>query len=206
MLNKNAVVCENCGEKVEKPPVQKWYGKSITVILFLIFFFPIGLFLMWKYSTWDISAKVTITVIWGVILIIGILGEEEPNNIETSVQPASSVTASESKNSKPSVEVIEIDYRTLYDEYEENSIAADEKYKGKTLKITGEIDEISKDIFHKPFITIQLEYLKNIRLNFKNTEEPKLAQLSKGQTITVTGKCKGMTILDVGLEKCELVD
>lgn len=193
-------------EKVEKPPVQKWYGKSITVILFLIFFFPIGLFLMWKYSTWDISAKVTITVIWGVILIIGILGEEEPNNIETSIQSTSSVTASESKNSKPSVEVIEIDYRTLYDEYEENSIAADEKYKGKTLKITASIDDIGKDILDKPYAETEIDFLKNVRFYFKNTEESKLAQLNKGDTITVIGKCKGMLIQDVDLEKCELVD
>lgn len=31
----------------------KWYKKTGWIIFLLIFFFPVGLFLMWKYAKWN---------------------------------------------------------------------------------------------------------------------------------------------------------
>ena len=42
-------------------PKEKWYKRTIGIILMLFIFFPIGLFLMWKYSRWPKSIKWTIT-------------------------------------------------------------------------------------------------------------------------------------------------
>lgn len=42
---------------------EKWYEKSITTVLFLIFFWPIGLYLMWKYRDLNRVAKILITIL-----------------------------------------------------------------------------------------------------------------------------------------------
>ncbi len=52
------------------PPVKKWYEKSWVIILFLIFFWPVGVFLMWRYAPWSKLAKIIITV----VLVLGTWG------------------------------------------------------------------------------------------------------------------------------------
>lgn len=49
--------------------ITKWYQKSIWVIILLILFFPVGLFLMWKYTNWNKKAKIVITGIFALIVI-----------------------------------------------------------------------------------------------------------------------------------------
>lgn len=48
---------------------QKWYQKTFGIILLLIFFFPIGLYLMWRYGKWNKTVKVVVTA---ALVIIGI--------------------------------------------------------------------------------------------------------------------------------------
>lgn len=52
---------------MEKQTKKPWYGNTLLVILLLIIFFPVGLFLMWKYSRWNIVVKGLVT---GVFLLI----------------------------------------------------------------------------------------------------------------------------------------
>ena len=55
---------------------KKLYQKTWFIILLLVVFFPVGLFLMWKFSSWKtivkiiVSAVVAIVVVTGVIVII----------------------------------------------------------------------------------------------------------------------------------------
>lgn len=61
---------------------QKWYEKNLAIILFLIFFFPVGLFLMWKYSKWNKVAKIIISIFFGIVLISNI-GSKKTNQAAT---------------------------------------------------------------------------------------------------------------------------
>ncbi|HCY82129.1 MAG TPA: hypothetical protein DHV22_11260, partial [Xanthomarina gelatinilytica] len=47
----------------------KWHQNPVTVILFLIFFFPVGLYLMWKHNLWNKTARVVISVFFGLMII-----------------------------------------------------------------------------------------------------------------------------------------
>lgn len=49
---------------------KKWYQKTGWIIFFLIFFFPLGLFLMWKYSSWKKTIKGIVTA----LLAFGFIG------------------------------------------------------------------------------------------------------------------------------------
>ena len=48
---------------------QKWYQKTFGIILLLIFFFPIGLYLMWRYGKCNKTVKIVVTA---ALVIIGI--------------------------------------------------------------------------------------------------------------------------------------
>lgn len=50
----------------------KFYKKNWFVILMLILFWPVGLFLMWKYSPWSKTTKIIVTVVIAVLVIAGL--------------------------------------------------------------------------------------------------------------------------------------
>lgn len=49
---------------------QKWYQKISWIIALLFLFFPVGLFLMWKYANWNKYVKIGISVFWGIVSLI----------------------------------------------------------------------------------------------------------------------------------------
>ena len=111
-------------------------------------------------------------------------------------------------SSQQAEEVITVDYKVLHADYIANPINADEKYKGKTLQLTGQVGTIDREIDQRTYITFDIdEYLNNVRITFKKDQESKVAQLTKGQTITIKGKCTG-TLLSttVALDDCEIVE
>ena len=91
--------------------------------------------------------------------------------------------------------VLKIGAEQLRAEYEENEVAADEKYEDKILYVNGVIDDIGKDILDTPYITLNDGTTFNsVQCMFKKADEPILAGLKKGQEITVRGKCEGKAI------------
>ena len=56
-----------------------------------------------------------------------------------------------SADSKPSVK---ISASRLYKEYDANEIAADQKYKGKIIEVTGVIRDIGNDIMNNAYVTL----------------------------------------------------
>lgn len=54
----------NTPKKNEFESTKQWYQKTGWAIAFLIIFFPIGLFLMWKHTNWNKIIKIIITAIF----------------------------------------------------------------------------------------------------------------------------------------------
>lgn len=87
-------------------PKTPWYGKTWVIVLFLIFFWPVGLIFMWmKTCPWKKVAKIIVTVVIGALvainIAIGVIGcsiavdaiDESSNRTQSSSQqlpPASS--------------------------------------------------------------------------------------------------------------------
>lgn len=71
----NVRFCPDCGSPtsdmraVASPQQRKWYQRNGFILLFLILFFPVGLYLMWKYGSWSKAGKIVATVIVGVLMI-----------------------------------------------------------------------------------------------------------------------------------------
>ncbi|MDS0525439.1 Ltp family lipoprotein [Clostridium sp. SHJSY1] len=66
----------------------KWYEKNVTIILFLVFFFPVGLFLMWKYGRWNKVAKIAISIFFALVLIANIGGNKTNQTATTKTETA----------------------------------------------------------------------------------------------------------------------
>lgn len=63
----------------QDPDHKKWYQKTGWIIALLILFFPVGLFLMWKYTNWKKPIKGIITAL---ILLIALSGIVSPDKLE----------------------------------------------------------------------------------------------------------------------------
>ena len=81
------------------PQKEKWYQKSWVIVLFLIFFWPVGLFLMWKYKkNWKKPVKIIITVLLAIIVLFSCIDTGDTDN-SSSNQPTSS-SASDKQTTK----------------------------------------------------------------------------------------------------------
>lgn len=119
---------------------------------------------------------------------------------DTSTSRATSATAS-ARNS------IKITAEELYQAYEENEVAADRKYGGQLVEITGEVDNIGTDMIGRVYITFPTgQTLKSVQCYFEDEEAiDGVASIVKGQTITVVGTCDGFT-LNVSVKDCAITD
>lgn len=87
---------------INKPPSgPKWYTKTWCIISFLILFFPVGIFLMWKYANWKCSTKVGITICFLILMLIapknGTASEEPSQHTESSSVFENASTVSETQ-------------------------------------------------------------------------------------------------------------
>ncbi|MEC8598976.1 MAG: hypothetical protein VXY15_01350 [Bacteroidota bacterium] len=96
--------------------------------------------------------------------------------------------------------VLMVNSKTLYNAFSNNEIAADEKYKGKIIQVTGSIRDIGKDLMDDAYITlIGGEFFGDVQCFFPNKSD--LIDLKKGQRVKVIGYCDGL-FLNVLLKNC----
>lgn len=98
----------------------------------------------------------------------------------------------------------EIIAAVLYAGYRNNEVAADEKFKGKKLAITGTISDIGKDIADQPYISFRVDDFESVTCYFDNENVKAISKLSKGEKITVVGKCGGLILTNVVIRDCQL--
>lgn len=164
----------------------------------------------------------------GVIAVISFIGsamgggEESPsaNDDTTTVTTDSgdSAEVEEVADEKPAkkdkkkpaaapapVKAMNVDASKLAKEFEQNELAADTKYEGKTLRITGRIDKIDTDIWDDEKYILRLGgkwEIVGVNCNDMSTDE--LATLKQGQTVTVIGKFDDGGDLGVEVADCQL--
>lgn len=65
---------------------EKWYKKTTWIIVLLVVFFPLGLFLMWKHSSWNKWVKISISAVFALSCIIAILSEKNTTTQTNDIQ------------------------------------------------------------------------------------------------------------------------
>lgn len=94
----------------------------------------------------------------------------------------------------------------LATEYKANQVAADEKYKGKTIEVSGTIYNIGKDILDAPYVTLNgVDMVTNIQCMFDKSDQSQLSSLSKDTKIVLRGKVSGQVVFNVLMNNCSIV-
>lgn len=103
-------------------------------------------------------------------------------------------------------EVISVSAIELYNQFENNAVAAKENYKGKTIQVTGTVDSIDEGFWGDLYITLKAdEYgFSSVQCFFKKDQASTIASLSSGQTVTVKGSDPSSSF-NVTLQNCSIV-
>ena len=77
--------------------------------------------------------------------------------------------------------------------YSENTVAADQQFKGKKFKVTGTVDDISTDIMGDPYVTLRggVNQFMEPQFSFDKSASDQLASLKKGAKVTLVCTGKG---------------
>lgn len=97
----------------------------------------------------------------------------------------------------------------LYKEYDANEVAASNKYKGKSIQVSGTITSIDRDIFDKNSI-VKLKVpggygLTDVWCHFKAKDDNEIAELKKGQNIIIIGTGDVFIMGSPQLKNCQIV-
>jgi hypothetical protein len=98
--------------------------------------------------------------------------------------------------------IIVVSAARVYYDYSQNEVAADKKYKGKRIRVTGIVNSIAKDILKDAFVTLQAGEFGEVQCYFD--DESQLISLKKGQEIIIHGLGDGMAIINPIIRKCRL--
>lgn len=85
----------------------------------------------------------------------------------------------------------------LSKEYKDNEVAANAKYKGKVVEVTGKVKSVSDT-------KVELEGFNfaDVDCNFGSSQQASVSNLKVGSTATIRGRCAGEVIFDVELNDC----
>ena len=109
---------------------------------------------------------------------------------------------------KPTAELVKVSAEQMLKDYEDNELAADKKYKGKRIQVTGTIEKIDSEMF-----TTDDEYVLRISngdeysfltVNCNDMSQDELSTLTVGNQVTAVGMFDDGGDLGVELKKCKL--
>lgn len=143
--------------------------------------------------SWFARHKI-LTGIGGIFLffiLVSALGSPKEGSQETSTEAEAEVAE----------QVITVTASQLYSDYKQNELAADEKYKGEMIEVSGTVASI-EEMFGQKFVSLNTgDIIGKIQCFLDDSEGSKAASLTVGQQITLTGKGDGMS-LNVAMKNC----
>lgn len=139
--------------------------------------------------------------VWIVLaVVVSATKDGEGKKSGSSVATVTQANAATPEEKKP---VITVSASQMAKDYESNEIAADEKYKGKMVQITGVVDGVEKDLMDNPFLSLDSGWSGYyLHCYFEDTKP--LVKLKKGQKVTVVGEVKQLSLVFIELKECEL--
>ncbi|SDW30467.1 tRNA_anti-like [Pseudomonas syringae] len=209
-VSDSAASCPNCGAPVTSAPVAHAPDKAKKVgfgFALGIFFLPwlFGWFLLGRgYSA---GARV-VGLSWMVLAIILFLGSRDKNPSDTTASVPSKPTISrEEARASQLASLSTFTAAQLASAYDRNTVAADQQFKGKAYKITGTVSSINTDFRGRPYITLQggVNQFMEPQFSFEDAKDPAIAQLQKGNRITLACTGKGDIAKTPMSEDCQFV-
>src|SRR5262249_12521371 len=98
----------------------------------------------------------------------------------------------------------------LLKEYSGNALAADSKYKGKVLRVSGKCNSVQKAPLLGYVVQLLPEDAGDLNASYvqcviTDSAEPDVVKLKAGDMVTLQGTCDGQVVAQVKLSKCVVV-
>ena len=108
----------------------------------------------------------------------------------------------------PTPAPIVVSAEELYQAYDNNEVAAKAEYEGKTALITGSVSSITEagSKYDVKLSTDEIFSITEIVCKVDKSQVASVIELSEGQYITVLGRIKGKSIIDIVVEDCSVQD
>jgi len=147
-----------------------------------------------------LSKGVKIILVLILLLIAGMLSVSGNPEINTIIK------SGDVKAPTPPSEIIKVTALKIYNDYKDNEVSADAKYKGKTVSVSGQINTIGKDIIDTPYVSLDTEQysIMMVQCMFSQKDLVELGGLSKGQKVTLQGEVSGK-LGNVLIRGCQVV-
>ncbi len=120
-----------------------------------------------------------------VVIIAMLAGAAGGGSDATATDDNDSSSSATAKASKP----VAVTAADLIKQFEDNELQADAKYKGKTLKITGVVEQIDTEIFDEENYVLDLTGggdFEILAVHVHDIPTEDLASINKGDKVTVT--------------------
>jgi len=156
------------------------------------------------------SIGVAVVIIFIIVGIRGIVDNDDSKSIHP-VVVTGNVVAKDSATTSAIVTApaITVTVMKLLDEYDSNEVAADMKYKGKIISVTGyvsSVQSLNSTCYVKLTPSIGSSLI-TVDCYFRlSSHQQQIAQIKEGQLITITGTCHGEGFLYVGVRECYFLD
>ncbi|MBZ4193911.1 MAG: hypothetical protein LAE24_06335 [Candidatus Contendobacter sp.] len=177
-----------------------WYENKSAVILWLIFFFPVGLYGIWKSSQFSDKTKWIVTGCFVVLIIISGASDKK-NRGELSKQSSSqSSPSSSTTSSRPNPQIEEqnpISWSEIDQIYNIENGSTDlqkkeawKRFKGKKVVWSGTVSEVSDGFTG---LTLQVKMNSNtltsdVLIRLKKSQHDKALQLRQDGYVQFTGR------------------
>lgn len=96
--------------------------------------------------------------------------------------------------------------KTIYQDFEDNEVAAEDRYKDKKLFVNGKIAAITTDPMGNPCVSLDggKDGFGKVVCVFPKDSRKEIGTLKKGQPVVIYGKCYGMTLQQVFIRDCSI--
>lgn len=138
-------------------------------------------------------ALIVIGCMFGGCFVLGAIGSAAKKN---DGEQARAPSAPQPKSAPaPKAQAVPVTALELFKDYQGNEVAADGRYKGRTLLVTGTVSEVKKDFTDSIVIHLRSSNpFMSIDAHVEDSETAKAAQLNKGDTVTLRCEGRGMVI------------
>jgi preprotein translocase subunit YajC len=97
-----------------------------------------------------------------------------------------------------------VDARSLASQFSDNEVRADQRWKGKQVRMTGRVRDVGTEILGKRYVVLEGDRQLDVQCIFpRDRYTDYVAKLSKGDAVTLEGKCQGKVLMNVLVDECE---
>jgi hypothetical protein len=147
-------------------------------------------------------ALIVIGCMFGGCVMLGAIGAATKTD-----QPQATSRATAARPTQPKINAktvpVPVTATQLFSDYQANEVSADEKYKGKTLLVSGSVSDIKKDFTDNVIVHLRTaNQFMPVDARLEDAEKGKASQLSKGGSVTLRCAGNGMVIGRPQLRDC----